>query len=188
MTCTLEYIPSILHTNDKEVVSDFYVGEEIYYRSKPDNLLKPYDNISLCDISHNRNFNSPNLYSKEYVLFNINEHDEIEQYNGFEVITFKIINLNSEITYKKEIISHLDDSLRVLIILVHRPEPCMYPHSVFEVILNSTIIDRLNYKKTLGKDNRTFSFLRTTIRQYLTSMVQTGLIDASFDIETLLEP
>lgn len=56
MVCGLAYIPLHLHTGDKPIVDKFSIGEKLFYRCLPQDLEKPYDKISLRDISHNRNF------------------------------------------------------------------------------------------------------------------------------------
>jgi hypothetical protein len=185
LICNLAYIPEILHTNSKPIVNIFTIGEELYYRTKSEEVKKPYDKISLYDISHNRNFNNSIEYLKEYVLFNIDENDIIEKYDNREIVTLKINQLQKKETYQKEIISREDDEIRVLITLKHRPELCMYPHSVFEITFNDTIVDKTNYGSTIGKDNKLFSNIRSDIRQELTSIIQSGIIDSSQGIEII---
>ena len=73
LICNLHYIPTKLHTNDKPIIDKFEIGEKLFYRCKPELLCKPYDNISLRDISHNRNFNDDKNLGSENVFFNIIE-------------------------------------------------------------------------------------------------------------------
>lgn len=187
MSCTLNYIPDYLQTKDKPTVDVFSIGEELYYRCKGDVCSKPYDNISLFDISHNRNFCNPRVYKREDVLFNIKPGDPEEKYD-LNIITLSIVNLNEGSTYSKEIISGNDPNLRVLIRLIHDPLPCMYPHSVFEISINNVVINSDNYQTILNKKNITFKNLRTDIRQEITSMIQTGNIDDSIQVEIITEP
>lgn len=188
MVCSLDYIPDHLHTNDKPIVEEFTVGEKLYYRCKAKNLKKPYDHISLYDISHNRDFGDSDTYKENDVLFNIIEEDDRTQYENLDVIVLEIQNIEKNSTYLKEIKSLNDPDIVAIIKLKHAPVPCMYPHSVFELSVNGTIIDNENYVKTLGKDNRTYKNLRSDIRQELTSIIQTKNIDSSNDIEILDEP
>jgi hypothetical protein len=175
LDCPLTYIPEHLHFKDKSLVPIFSIGEKLYYRSKPENLKKPYDNISLRDISHNRNFNDDFLYPKT------------EVYDNLEIVILEIKELQDEITYKKEIISVKNNDLKALITLKHSPVPCMYPHSVFEISVNDIIVDHLNYDLVLGKKNKIYSDLRSEIRQELTSIIQNRIIDSSLDTEYINE-
>lgn len=190
MDCPLIYIPEHLHTNDKPLIESFSVGEKLFYRCFPQNLKAPYDNISLKDISHNRNFNDDILYGSEYVFYNVIENDDREKYDGYNFATLLIKNIENNTTYIKEInkANHLGINVKIIIILKHSPIPCMYPHSVFEIILDDTIVNDENYSKTLGKNNKFFSNIRNEVRQELTSIIQTGFIDSSQSIEIIGEP
>lgn len=188
MNCPLIYIPVHLHQLDKPIIPIFEIGEKLYYRSKPENLKRPYDNISLYDISHNRNFNNDLLFPREDVFFNIDLNDHRKVYENLEIVTLEIINLKDNITYHKEIISNFDDTLKVVISLKHSPEICMYPHSIFEISMNEVIIDKENYDKTIGKKNKLFSDLRSEIRQELTLIIQNGKIDSSIETEYIDKP
>ena len=185
MICNLHYIPTKLHTNDKPIIDKFEIGEKLFYRCKPELLCKPYDNISLRDISHNRNFNDDKNLGSENVFFNIIESDEREIYEDLKFIEFYIKYLSEENIYCKKLYS---DDLFAIITLKHSPVPCMYPHSVFEIKVNDQVVDKENYNSILGKSNKTQSHLRSLIRQELTSIIQTGFIDTSNDIETILQP
>lgn len=188
MECNLDYIPERLHTNDKPVIESFSIGEELYYRCKSGECSKPYDKISLYDISHNRNFCNPEEYRKEDVLYNIIENDPRQRYIDLDTVVLEIRNLLDNITYYKEIVSRENPNIRAGIRLVHDPIPCMYPHSVFEITINGVLINRENYDLLLNKRNKTFKNLRSDIRQELTSIIQTGLIDPSNDIQYLDTP
>lgn len=188
MDCPLTYIPEHLHFKNKPIIPIFNIGEKLYYRSKPENLKKPYDNISLRDISHNRNFNDDSLYPKDTVLFNTDIDDEREVYENLEIVILEIKEVQDNITYKKEIISTKDDSLKAIIILKHSPVACMYCHSVFEISINDTIINEINYDKFLGKKNQVYSDLRSEIRQELTLIIQNGIVDSSLETEYIDEP
>lgn len=186
MDCNLDYIPTRLHTKDKPVLETFGIGEELYYRCKENECQKPYDQIPLFDISHNRNFSNKEGYPKEDVLFNINEADDLVKYDS-NIVVLIITELENSKTYFKELKSENEPGLKVHIKLLHDPVPCMYTHSVFEISINETIISKENYKKILGKKNIKFKNLRSDIRQELSSIIQTGRIDSSQDIEFLDE-
>jgi len=188
LDCTLDYIPKHLHANEKPVVKEFSIGEKLYYRCKPNDLKRPYDKISLYDISHNRNFNDASLFSEKDVLYNIIEDDEVQLYENLNIVTLKIIELQGRYTHIKEITSINDSSVKALIVLKHSPVPCMYPHSVFEISVNDEVVDKSNYKQLLNKKNQTYKNLRSDIRQELTSIIQTGIIDTSEEIEIIDEP
>ena len=181
MNCKLIYIPPHLHFKDKPIVERFDVGEELYYRCSGDSCKKPYDRISLYSISHNRNFSDNDTYPKEDVLINIVESEESEKYDS-EIVILKIEDLGDQETYIKRLISRDDKNISAEIKLIHDPLPCMYPHSVFEIFLGGVAVTDENYKKTLGRSNRTMKNLRSDIRQELTSIVQTGKLDTTQDI------
>ena len=187
MDCNLPYIPEHLHFKGKSVINTFSIGEKLYYRCKPENLKKPYDNISLRDISHNRNFNS-DLYIPKDVLFNTEIDDDREVYENLEVVILKITELQGKTTFKKEIICNKNSGIKILIILKHDPIPCMYPHSVFEISVNDVIVNNENYDIILGKKNKTYSDLRSEIRQELTLLIQNGIVDSSLETEHINEP
>jgi hypothetical protein len=186
LKCQLDHIPSHLHTNNKPVIKKFKIGEELYYRCKPDECKRPYDKISLYEISHNRNFGNRQQYPKKDVLINIIENDPSKVYDS-KIVTLKITKLSKEETFSKELISQSNPSLKARLNLLHAPLPCMYPHSVFEITINGTVINKDNYSSTLGKKNVSFKNLRSDIRQELTSIIQTGIIDPTQDIEFLEE-
>ena len=187
MECSLEYIPKRLHTNGKSIQESFHLGEELYYRCKPGECEKPYDKISLYNISHNRNFASPEQYKRDDVLFNIIEEDQRKVYD-LQTTVLKIKNLEGYKTYFKEIVSISNINLKATITLKHEPIPCMYPHSIFEICINGIIVNSNNYNEILNRKNKTYKNLRSDIRQELTSIIQTGNIDSSENIEYIDEP
>lgn len=185
MICSLNYIPDHLHTNEKPIIEQFQIGEKLFYRCKPENLQKPYDNISLYDISHNRNFNDSETFTENDVFYNIIEDDIREKYDDLNFISFYIKNLSAgNQTYIKHFIV---EDLTAKITLKHSPEACMYPHSVLEICVGNIIINRENYMSELGKKSQKFKTLRSLIRQELTSLIQTGFIDDSIEIEEITE-
>ena len=190
MICNLEYIPSHLHTVDKPTVNQFSIGEKLFYRCLPQNLAKPYDTISLKDISHNRNFCDDDRYGSENVFYNVLEDDNREKYDGYNFVTIIVNNLEENTTYTKEFIkvNHLNETVRIILTLKHSPIACMYPHSVFEIRVNDEIVNDMNYENTLGKDNKFFSRIRNEVRQELTSIIQIGKIDSNQDTEIIDSP
>lgn len=188
--CRFKYIPEQLKTKKRPIVEKFEISELLFYRCDPQKLEKPYDNINLKDISHNRNFCDNNLYGHENVFFNIDASKPFEKYPNFSYITLEIKKLENSITYYRKINKTNSEGTEFIIeiTLKHKPEVCMYPHSAFEIKLNSEEITATNYKKTIGKDNNFFSKLRGEIRQELTSLMQTGFIDDTNVIETINEP
>lgn len=186
MDCHLDYIPEHLHTNNKPVVKQFSIGEELYYRCKPGECKKPYDKISLYEISHNRNFRNSQQYPKEDVLYNTIESDPSQVYDS-KIVILKITKLSKEDTFSKELVCQSDPTLKARITLLHDPLPCMYTHSVFEITINGTTVNKDNYNSSLGKKNKLYKNLRSDIRQELTSIIQTGIIDPNQDIEFLKE-
>ena len=184
MSCNLGYIPKHLHMELKPIIPIFSIGEELYYRADPEKCKKPYDNISLRDISHNRSF-LPKISVQEDVLYNINNEDAEETYIGKDVVVLLINDLNNSHTFIKEYKTD-DNVYTVILCLKHSPLVCMYPHSVFEITVNDVIVNELNYKTTLNQ--KPLKSIRGKIRQELTSMIQSGLIDSSENIETIEEP
>lgn len=182
MACQLAYIPEHLRTGNRLPESIFLVGEELYYRTNPDNLERPYDKIKLNDISHNRSF-LPKTCEKNDVLFNIIPGDPNERYENKSVITLFIKNLGEETTYIKSFTTNYNADLTIKITLLHDPIPCMYPHSVFELRLNDEIVNWNNYTKTLGKDNQACNDLREQVRNELTAMMLNEEIDSTEDFE-----
>lgn len=188
MVCHLQYIPKHLHTDNKNIIPVFKNGEKLFYRCKKNECLKPYDTISLYDISHNRDFGIPNKYPKEDVFYNLIEDDPNEKYTDLLLTVLTLNNIGRNSTFMKDIISDEDPNLRASILLKHNPLPCMYPHSVFEISINGIVVDKNNYKTILNKKNVKFKNLRSDIRQILTSIIQTGNIDSDEVIEIIKEP
>jgi len=188
LDCLLKYIPKHLHTNEKSIIEEFVIGEELFYRCKYEECNKPYDKISLCDISHNRNFADSDTYKRKDVLFNLNSEDANETYSDLNIAILKIKNLTDKKTYIKKIISESNENIVVTIILKHDPLPCMYPHSIFEISIDKTVVTKENYKKLLGRGGKAYKNIRRDIRQELTSLIQSGIVDDSLEVEILDEP
>ncbi len=182
--CSLPYIPNRLHSVGKINVDDFNIGEELYYRCNPSDHKAPYNNISLYDISHNRNFSVPNDYPKEDVLFDINHESDVEIISGKSINTsiIKSLGIGNSICKPIEY-----DQITAEIKLVHKPLPCMYPHSVFQVLVNNIEVNSENYKVILDKKNLVYKNLRRDIRLELTTIIYTSTIDNDSETEFITE-
>ena len=184
MSCDLGYIPAHLQRELKPVVPNFSIGEELYYRVDPTKCKVPYDHISLRDISHNRSFDPP-LSTQDDVLYNIDPTKDFQKYDDKTVVVLRIATLPNGQTYIKEFTTE-DETIVVIITLKHDPAECMYPHSVFEIAVNGVVVDEENYKQTL--DTKPLKKIRGRIRQELSSMLQTGIVDQSQEIQMIPEP
>ncbi|SHI37742.1 hypothetical protein [Flavobacterium terrae] len=185
--CSLAYIPNRLHSLGKEIIPEFSIGEELYYRCSFNDLVKPYQSISLYDVSHNRNFNDTINYPKDDVLYNIDSDKNIERIPEKEISTTVIKSLSENGTFEKILVSKNNPDLIAKIKLNHDPKPCMYPHCVFEISLNNVIVNKDNYGNTLNKSGSTYKNLRSDIRIELTSIIYSSIIDNSEDIEILTD-
>jgi hypothetical protein len=167
--CQLTYIPKRLHTNDKEPVEVFNVGEFLYRRCKPEDLLNPYNSISLAEISHNRAGEKLHIVSYENdVLINIVKDLGFERYDNMVVCKIKILDLTANGQYNK---SFNDDKGNVAkIMLLHEPEPCMYPHCVFRVWYNEEVAKMDNKQYT--RNNQ----IRIKLKHELAGMIYTNTL------------
>jgi hypothetical protein len=108
----------------------------------------PYNEISLTDISHNRQGN-PNEVLSDLgdVLWNTDANKEFERYD-YDVIVLKIKELLPNSTFVKEF--RMDD-ITVCMTLLHEPINCNYAHTIFKFIYQTSIeVTFENYKETLG--------------------------------------
>ena len=168
--CPLHYIPGRLHTNDRQIIDEFEVNENLYKRCKPEDLKNPYWAATLSELSHNRSgLTGDILCNPDDVLYNIKLEEQAEKYEGLKVCTIRIKDLNDENRYKKTFSEIKNGEIfNAVIELFHDPIPCMYPHSVFRIWLNGEIVTYENYKQTLKKVNR----IRNSIREELASMIR----------------
>jgi hypothetical protein len=185
--CNLPYIPYRLHSFGKEIVNNFTVGEELYYRCNPNDCIKPYQTISLFDVSHNRNFNNSSEFPKEDVLYNIDPRKSEEKIEEKKINITVINKVSANNTFEKIIISDSNPKLIAQIKLIHDPKPCMYSHCVFEISLNDTIIDSDNYNTTLNKNGKAYKNLRSDIRLELTSIIYSSKIINDSETEIITE-
>lgn len=149
-TCDLPHIPERLHTKERPALENFFIDEELYWRCKPEIDL-PYQEISLTEISHNRQGKSDNPLSiATDVLWNTDKSRDFVKYE-YDVIVLKIKELHSDFNYIKEFNETVSDKdLSVIIQLIHDPIACNYAHSVFRYKCNGIIVAFENYKETLG--------------------------------------
>lgn len=184
--CTLKYIPDRLHSAGKHVVNEFSIGEELYYRCNIEECTKPYQKLSkLYDISHNRNFGNNTDFPKEDVLFDVNPltPQEIIPNKHINVSIIKALSKNK--TFEKSIKSEDDPTIILNIKLLHDPLPCMYSHCVFEISINNIIITDDNFEAKLGGKSKLYKNLRRDIRQELTSIIYSNIIDSNSETEII---
>lgn len=192
-SCHLRYIPIHLHQNDKPIIKEFAKGEILYYRCKPHKLEFPYNDISLRDISHNRNFGEDAIFREDDVMYNVLPENKFEKYNDCNLIKLEINDLTNNITYHKKIIKTHEDGYQAIveITLEHKPIPCMYPHSAFVIVLNDVIVDEKNYDETInqkkGAYKKLFSNIRREIREELTSLMISKKINDTINTEVINE-
>lgn len=167
--CLLHYIPNRLHTNDRQIIDEFELNENLYKRCKLEDLKNPYRASTLSELSHNRSgLIEDILCNPNDVLYNIEPGGQAEKYEELKVCTIRIKDLNMENKYKKTFSEIKNgETFNAIIELFHDPIPCMYPHSVFRIWLNGEIITYENYKQTLKKMHQ----IRNSIREELASMI-----------------
>ncbi|MGB5941611.1 MAG: hypothetical protein WBG71_01905 [Leeuwenhoekiella sp.] len=149
-------------------------GELLFFRCNQSQLSHPY-NISLIDLSHNRNFCRPETYKPDDVLWNTDENKNFQKYIDKSVVRLELIIQPGANTISKRFYSSIDDTHFVDIVLKHKPLYCNQAHSAFEVSYNRTIVTWDNWDDTLGLKNglskRVVKELRNDIRQFLTKMI-----------------
>ncbi len=172
--CQLAHIPPHLHSNDKPLLPEFYVGEYVFRRCLPTETTNPFPTISLKDISVNRqgsNIQSP-LCQPEDTLYAL--ESVTERYENFVVVAMEVMEVEPEaMTYKKSFVSVNEDgnSSEATITLLHDPLPCNYAHSIFRLSVDNETVTADNYKKTLGKQNALAGKLREYCRHELAIMI-----------------
>ena len=186
--CSLTYIPQRLHSFGKDIVNQFNIGEELYYRCNIEECTKPYQKLSkLYDISHNRNFSDSESFPKEDVLFDIRIHNTREIIPDKHINVSIIKSLSDNHTFERNFESVDDSSVIVYIKLIHNPLPCMFSHCVFEISINDIVISDENFATTLGKDNKLNKNLRRDIRQELTSIIYSNIVDSNSETEIITD-
>ena len=167
--CDLPHIPKRLHTRGKPILKEFFIEEELYWRCKPEIDL-PYQEISLTEISHNRQGKSNNPLSiPTDVLWNIDRNKDFEKYD-YDVIVLKIKELNPDFNYAKEFKEIINgEETSVIVELLHNPIACNYAHSIFSYIYHNTVVTFENYKQTIGHNKA--KRLRTLCKLELQAMI-----------------
>jgi hypothetical protein len=166
MSCTLRHIPQRLHSNDRPIINEFVVGEEIYRRCKKEELENPFVNISIADVSVNRQGKPIEISIPEDVLINILECGA-ENYN-LEICKLKIISLLDNHTFDKKFSEEKDGITHIAQMkLVHDPHHCMYPHCEFRVWLNNEHLTMSNFSDKLKK----LKVIKAALRQELAKMI-----------------
>lgn len=168
--CAIPYIPTRLQTNNRQPIEEFEIGESLYMRCKSDVLVNPYKGMSITELSHNRSGSNNNiLCNPDDVLYNIVPENIFEKYEGLEVCILDIKSLNGDKKYRKYFSETKNgQEYTGAIELLHEPEPCMYPHSVFRIWVNNEKVTYENYKETLTKVNK----IRNSIKEELASMIR----------------
>ncbi|HUZ60475.1 MAG TPA: hypothetical protein VMU83_17020 [Hanamia sp.] len=168
--CLLHYIPNPLHTNERQIIDEFEVNENLYKRCKAEDLKNPYRADTLSELSHNRSWLIGDiLCNPDDVLYNIKPGENDEKYEDLKVCTIRIKDLNKKNRYKKNFSEIKNGEIfNAVIELLHDPIPCMYPHSVFRIWLNGEIITYENYTRTLKRVHQ----IRNSIREELASMIR----------------
>ncbi|SFD27066.1 hypothetical protein SAMN05518672_1011380 [Chitinophaga sp. CF118] len=168
--CGIQYIPERLHRNSRPLIEEFEVGECLYMRCKPEFADNPYKNISIAELSHNRaGLSIDILCNPDDVLYSIKHDEPFEKYEDKEVCTLEIKSLTPNNRYKKTFTQEKNGEVYTgEIELLHDPELCMYPHSIFRVWLNGEKITMDNFSKTIGKLN----VIKTQLKEELASMVR----------------
>ena len=186
--CTLTYIPGRLHSFRKKLVNEFYIDEELYYRCNIEECVKPYQKLNkLYDISHNRNFGNVVNFPKDDVLFDINPDSALQIIPNKYINVSVIKSLSINKTYEKSIPSENGPDIFIHIKLLQDPLPCMYSHCVFQISINEVIITDENFSTTLGRGNVIQKNLRRDIRQELTSIIYSNIIDTNSMTEIITD-
>jgi len=169
--CELVHIPPRLHYNDRPLINEFHLEEEIYRRSKLEAIDFPFASITLADISVNRQGNPASPLSvEEDVLFNTvnTDGEDVPKYRqGIVVLLVK--ELLGDNTFKREFLGTDKQGNAVLLELhlKHKPVPCNYVHCVFELVYNGEVVTMANYKETLNKCKEVRDNCRLAIHQMI---------------------
>lgn len=172
--CELDYIPDHLKGGDLLVIPQFINGELLFFRCPPEKLSHPY-NISLIDLSHNRNFDNPDKFTSQDVLWNTDPEKDFEFYTDKAIVELSLDILEEKETINLRLTSFKDENYYVDLILKHKPIHCNLAHSAFEISFNGTIVNWDNWNETLGVSKGPIKGaskeLRNDLRQFLTKMI-----------------
>ena len=169
------YIPNHLHWDDKPVLDDFSVGEDLFYRVSPEKIKgTPYEflKVSLAEISLNRSGIKDNfISSREDALFNISPEDSNEKYDDKKVVAFSLVK---EGLFPQTLYSR-NNEINVKINLLHDPVPCNYAQSIFRFFYNGEKMTINNFGDLLGKRSgegkKERKDLRKIIRIFLSELI-----------------
>jgi len=166
--CTLVHIPKRLNTCERQAIQIFEVGEKLFRRCTAEQLENPFINISLYDLSHNREGLTGEKISEEAdVLYSVDPDSENHILDK-KICALEIKTLKDNTIYFKELVDETTGNI-AKISLLHAPIPCMYPHTVFQIYANEIEVTRGNYGGTMG--SKPFKELRNRIRQELGIMI-----------------
>jgi hypothetical protein len=168
MPCNLNYIPSHLHWNGREILREFQEDEKLYLRIHPEHST-PFKSITLADLSLNRDGGRSKLCNPEDVLWNLNEEDIEERYD--QGIKYFSISYQGSKEYREDpsiLLNKDDDNLKIK--LSHNPLDCNYPHCDLNFLINDSIeVTKENWKHTLGSNE--FKKIRKEARLKLHSAI-----------------
>jgi hypothetical protein len=186
--CALSYIPDRLHTNDRPEIPVFELGEFLFHRCPHEHVKEPFDNISLYDLSTNRQGRKDEpLCERDDVLFNLNpDNGKGERLNCY-INTLEIKEISPNQTYQKSIshqgkdgdgkpVTHTCD-----IVLLHDRLPCNYSHSIMRITFNGTIVTQENYKNTLRRKGQYITELRTKCKLEFEKMILNEEVRITWD-------
>lgn len=167
--CKFKHVPKRLHLDDKDIISSFEVGEQIYRRCKPEQIENPFNSISIADVSTNRQGFQENIISvPEDVLINTTSNSP-EILDEQVVCVLEITDLLKSGIYFKEFSQTKGDAIHVAALeLVHDPTICMFPHCEFRVHLNGQQVGINEYGIVIRKKLRE---IHTSLKQALASMI-----------------
>lgn len=180
MPCNLDYIPKHLHRVGRSELNDFENEENIFFRIHPKHRA-PFENISLADLSFNRDGGSLKISEESDVLWNTNPDKDIEKYD-WETLSIKIIHYdNSEIVESPSLKIRFNSNF-VCLKLSHNPLECNYAHCDLNFLINGEIlVTKENYEETFK--HKKFKKLRQSTRFHLHSAVIKNKLN--FGTETL---
>ncbi len=171
MGCKIDYIPSRLHTNNRQDINEFYIAERLFRRCKEEEKINPFDTISLSDVSVNREGSGDNKLSlPEDVLYNMNPDNGKGEKLNLSISYLNILELNNQNQYFKILCSYnVNTSLTDIcqICLKHKKEDCNYSHSAFVFCYNGVEISNFEIYKNTWKNKK----LRTKCKNELSKMI-----------------
>ena len=174
--CGLHYIPNRLHSENRDTIDEFFHGEDLYVRheiGQPPFMTKP-----LYELSINRQGSTTAIMSHpDDVLFNIDpsELKPEEKYEGMGVDAMRVRQIDPEsktyvLVYNQEE-GEEDNRGTLEMKLVHNPLPCNYSHSLFRIFFKEVVVEKKNYKQTIGRRNIAMGKLRDFVRKELEGMI-----------------